>query len=91
MAADLTPLTAPADTATDGPFVRALIDKDSGRIILGLDRDAADALFDLLDQVVSRDLSIDPGVFGLDQATADRLDAVRSAITGPIAKLLGLR
>lgn len=90
MTAQLPAIPPPAADTPDGPFVAVGIDRDTGRAIIGLDRDAADALFDLLVQVgPGYDLTTDPGVYGLDQATADRLDSVRSRITGPLGKLLG--
>lgn len=94
---DLIPTTATPipgasnqDTADGAPFVAVYTDRDTGRAIVALDRDAADALLDLLVQVgPGYDLTINPGVYGLDQGDADRLDSVRARITGPLGDLLG--
>lgn len=92
---DMLPTTAtpiPSDQATpDGaPFVRTYIDKDTGRAIIALDGAAVDDLLQLIQDLgPGYDLTQNPGTYGVDQATADRLADTAGRITGPLAKLKG--
>lgn len=79
--------TGPTDT--DAPFVRVLTDPATGRAIIALDAAAASLLVQLLDDIgPGYDLAVNPGYYGLDADTANQVAAVRSAITGPLGKVL---
>jgi len=68
-AADLATVATP--TAADTPFVRVYLDRETGRAIIALDRDAVDALVAYLDDIgPGYDLAIDPGTYGFTDADA---------------------
>jgi hypothetical protein len=85
-----TDLTPPATTtdAPAAPFVRVYLDRDTGRAVIALDRDAVDRLTSYLDDIgPGYDLSMNPGFYGLDDATAIAVADVISRISGPLNAL----
>ncbi len=91
--ADLTPATpTPAgDDADHGsPFVRVAVDKPTGRAVVALDAAAIDALLHYLDDLgPGYDLTMNPGSYGVDDATAHRVADVIGRVAGPLRKLQG--
>ncbi len=84
--ADLTPSTATTDPGT--PFVRVYLDRDTGRAVIALDRAAVNHLTHYLDDIgPGYDLSMNPGSYGLDDATATAVSDVVSRISGPLSAL----
>lgn len=80
---DLAPLaTSPT---LDTPFVRVYLDRDTGRAVIVLDRDAVDSLVAYLDDIgPGYDLAVNPGAYGLDDATAIAASDVVGRIAGPL-------
>lgn len=74
-----------------GLYVGVVVDKAAGRLHIGLDAPAADALGALVDNVTCSDLSQDPGAYGLNQDDADDLLAAAHAVDGPLLKLGGFQ
>lgn len=92
------PTTAPAlpvglvgdpHAAAAGLFVGIVTDRAGNRAHIGLDAPAADALSNLVDDVVNSGITTDPGGHGLSQDDADDLFAVAYAIHQPLLRLFG--
>lgn len=75
--------------AAAGLFVGIVVDKAAGRLHVGLDALAADALSTLVDNVVNSGLSYDAAAHGLNQDDADDLLAVAHAVHDPLLLLFG--
>lgn len=66
------------------PGITAYRDAD-GQLVLRITADAADALQYLIDDIgPGYDLSVNPGAYGVSDAEAQRVAAVRSAISNAI-------
>lgn len=72
-----------------GLYVGIVVDKVAGRLHIGLDAPAADALSTLVDNVVNSGIAQDPGGHGYNQDDADDLLAAAHAVHGPLLKLFG--
>lgn len=77
--------------AAAGLFVGIVVDRAAGRLHIGLDAGAADALGTIVDNVVCSDLGLDPGSYGRTQDDADDMLAVARAIDGPLLNLFGFQ
>jgi hypothetical protein len=77
--------------AAAGLFVGIVTDRAAGRLHIGLDQPAADALGTLVDNVVCSDLAQDPDSYGISRDDADDLLAVARAIDGPLLRLFGFQ
>lgn len=77
-----------APATPDRPYVRVYLDRDTGRAVIALDADAVDALTHYLDELgPSYDLSVNPGYYGVDDATGARVADVVGRISGPLGAL----
>lgn len=86
MGSDLTPTADGVDDQT--PFVRVLLDRDTGRAVIALDRAAVDALTAYLDDIgPGYDLTNNPGSYGLADDQAARIGDVVARISGPLSRL----
>lgn len=77
--------------AAAGLFVGIVVDRPAGRLHIGLDAPASDALGTLVDNVVCSDLAQDPDAAGMSRDDADDLLAVARAVDGPLLKLHGFQ
>lgn len=86
MSADLAPTDSTATPAAS--FVRVYLDRDTGRAVIALDRDAVGHLTHYLDDIgPGYDLTMNPGNYGLDDATAAAVADVIGRISAPLSKL----
>lgn len=84
---DLTPIDS-TPTPPAAPYVRVYLDRDTGRAVIALDADAVDALTHYLDDLgPGYDLSLNPGNYGLDDATAATVADVIGRISSPLNAL----
>ncbi len=90
MSTDLTTSDSPATDNDGTPFVRVYADKASGRAVIALDADAADALLQYLDDIgPSYDLAMNPGNYGVSDDDGVRISNIISRISGPLNKARG--
>jgi hypothetical protein len=85
------PDCADPHAAAAGLFVGLVVDRTAGRLHIGLDKPAADALSTAVDNVVCSDLSQDPDAHGVSPDYASDLLAVAHAVHGPLLRLFGFQ